>query len=116
MMTIMNLFNCLMKSYLFNNHGDLQHQVIIYPKLMHLQQLQHLLVFKTNFHIPTFIWYPLIRRWNNFTYSICWNSFVMLTEDRLINQFLYHMLNLLNLEQHPQSFDRELFIHKAPNQ
>jgi hypothetical protein len=37
----------------------------------------------------------------------------MLTKDYLINQFLYHMLNMLNLKQHPQLFDRELFIRKA---
>jgi hypothetical protein len=60
MMTIMNLFSHLMKSYLFNNHGNLQPQVTIYPEPVHLHQLQHLLVFKTNHHIPTFIWYPLI--------------------------------------------------------
>jgi hypothetical protein len=40
--------------------------------------------FQTNHHIPTFIWYPLIQRWNNFTYSIGWSNFVMLTKDRLI--------------------------------
>jgi hypothetical protein len=55
MMTIMNLFNHLMRLYLFNNHGDLQPQVIIYLDLVHLHQLQHLLVFKTNHHIPIFI-------------------------------------------------------------
>jgi hypothetical protein len=47
--------------------------------------------FKTNHHIPTFIWYPLIWRWNDFTCSIGWSNFVMSTEDHLINQFLYHM-------------------------
>jgi hypothetical protein len=52
MMTIMNLFNYLMKLYMFNNHGDMQPHVTIYPELVHLHQLQHLLVFKTNYHIP----------------------------------------------------------------
>jgi hypothetical protein len=87
MMTTMNMFNYLMRLYLFNNHDDLQPQVTIYPKPMHLHQLQHLLVFKTNHHILTFIWYPLIWRWNNFTYSTGWSNFVVLIEDRLINQF-----------------------------
>ncbi len=116
MMWTMNLFNHLMRLYMFNNHGNLQPQVIIYPNLVHLHQLQHLLVFKTNHHIPTFIWYPLIWRWNDFTYSTSWRSFIMLTKDHLINQFLYHMLNMLNPKQHPHLFDRELFIHKAPGQ
>ncbi len=40
----------------------------------------------------------------------------MSTEDCLINQFLYHMLNLLNLEQNPQLFNKESLIHKAPSQ
>jgi hypothetical protein len=114
MMAIMNLFNCLMRSYLFNNHGNLQPQITIHPEPMHLHQLQHLLVFKTNYRILTFIWYPLIQRWNDFTYSTCWSNFIMSTKDRLINQFLCHMYNLLNPEQYPQLFDKELFIHKAP--
>ncbi len=38
-----------------------------------------------------FICYPLIWRWNNFTYSMGWKNFVVLTEDYLINQFLYRM-------------------------
>jgi len=37
---------------MFNNHGNLQ-QVTIYPELVHLHQLQHLLVLKTNYHIYT---------------------------------------------------------------
>ncbi len=90
-MTLMNLFNYLMKLYLFDKHGNLQPHITIYPKLVHLHQLQHILVFKTNHHIPTFIWYPLIWRWNNFTYLTSWSNFVMSIEDRLINQFLYHM-------------------------
>ncbi len=116
MMIIMNMFNRLMRLYLFNNHDDLQPQVTVYPKPMHLHQLQHFLVFKINHHILTFIWYPLIWRWNNFTYSTGWSNFVVLIEDHLINQFLSHIQNLLNPKQHPQLFDRELFIHKAPNQ
>jgi len=35
------LFNYLMMSYLLKNHGNLQPQVTIYPKPMHLHQLQH---------------------------------------------------------------------------
>jgi hypothetical protein len=35
-----------------DNHGDLQPQVIVYVKLVHLNQLQHLLGFKTNHQIP----------------------------------------------------------------
>jgi hypothetical protein len=116
MMTIMNQFNHLMRLYFFDNHGDLQPQVIIYVKLVHLHRLQHLLVFKTNYCIPIFIWYRLIWKWNDFTYSTSWSNFVMSTEDCLINQFLYHMLNLLNLEQNPQLFNKESLIHKAPSQ
>ncbi len=116
MMTIMNLFNRLMKSYMFNNHGNLQPHVTIYPNPVHLHQLKHLLVFKTNHRIPIFIWYPLIHRWNDFTYSIGWRNFVMSIKDHLINQFLYHMQNLLNRQQHPQLMDMELFIHKAHGQ
>ncbi len=40
---------------MFNNHGDLQPQVTIYLELVHLHQLQHLLVFKNNHHIPTYL-------------------------------------------------------------
>ncbi len=116
MMTIMKLFSYLMKSYLFSNHGDLQPQVTIYPKPMHLHQLQHLLVFKTNHHIALFIWQRLIQKWNDFTYSTCWNNFVVSIEDCIINQFLYHMYNLLNLKQHPQLFDGESLIHKTLGQ
>ncbi len=52
---VATLFNCLMRSYLFNNLGDLQPQVTIYLKLVHIHQL-HLLVFKnqpshTNIHL-----------------------------------------------------------------
>ncbi len=43
-----------------HNHGNLQSQVTIYPKLVHLHQLQDLLVFNTNNQVPTSIWYPLI--------------------------------------------------------
>jgi hypothetical protein len=50
MMTIMNLFSRLMKLSTYNNHGDLQPQVTIYPELVHLHQLQHLL--KTLNHSP----------------------------------------------------------------
>ncbi len=110
------LVNYLMKSYLLKNHGNLQPQVTIYPKLVHLHQLQHQLVFKTNHHILTFIWYPLIQRWNDFTYSTNWNNFIMLTEDCLINRFLYHMLNMLNPKQHPHLFNIESLIHKALHQ
>jgi hypothetical protein len=68
---------------------------------VHLHQLQHLLVFKTNYHTPTFIWYPLIWRWNDFTYSIGRSNFIVSTKDHLINQFLYHMYNLLNSKATP---------------
>jgi hypothetical protein len=54
MMTIMNMFNRLMKLYLFYNHGYLQPHVTYTHKSVHLHQLKHLLVFKTNHHIPTF--------------------------------------------------------------
>jgi hypothetical protein len=90
-MTIMNLFNRLMKLSLEDNHGDLQPHVIIYLKLVHLHQLQHLLVFKPNHQTPILIWYPLIQRWNNFTYSVGWSNSVISIEDYLINQFLYHI-------------------------
>jgi hypothetical protein len=59
---------------------------------MHLHQLQHLLVFKTKYHTPIFIWYPLIWRWIDFTYSTNWINFVTSTKNRLINQFIYHIV------------------------
>jgi hypothetical protein len=113
MMIIMNLFSHLMKLFLYDNHVDLQPQVIIHPKQMDLNQLQHLLVFKTNHHTPIFIWYPLIYKWNDFTYSTSWNNSVTSTIDHIINQILYHIYNMLNPKQHPQLFDRESFIHKT---
>jgi hypothetical protein len=67
MMIIISMFSCLMKLSLYDNHGNLQPQVTIYPRSMHLHQLQYLLVFKTNRHTPTSIWYLLIRRWNDST-------------------------------------------------
>jgi hypothetical protein len=72
---------------LYNNHVDLQPQVTMYLERMDLHQLQHLLVFKTNHHTPIFIWYPLIQKWNDFTYSTCWSNFVTLTKNCLINHF-----------------------------
>jgi len=69
---------------------------------MHLHQLQYLPIFKTNHHTPTSICYLLIQRWNNSTYLVGWSNFITSTKDHLINQFLYHIKNLLNLEQHPQ--------------
>jgi hypothetical protein len=85
MVTIINLFNCLMKLFLYDNHGELQPQVTTYRGEVHLHQLKNLLVFKTNHQIPISIWYPLIQRWNDSNYSTSWSSFVTLTEDLLIN-------------------------------
>jgi hypothetical protein len=48
-----------------------------------------------NFDLVTLIW-----RWNKTTSSIGWRNFVGLTKDLLINQFPYHIWNMLNLEQH----------------
>ncbi len=41
---------------------------------MDLQQLQYPCVLKTNHHTPIFIWYPLIQKWNDFTYSTSWRT------------------------------------------
>jgi hypothetical protein len=80
MMTIMNLFSHLMKLSPRNNHGDMQPQVTISLEPMHLHQLQHLLVFKTNHPTPI-----SIRRWNSSNYSTSWNSFVTSNKNPLIN-------------------------------
>ncbi len=48
MVKIMDPFNHLMKLSSHNNHGDLQPMVTIYPEPVHLYELEHLLVFKTN--------------------------------------------------------------------
>jgi hypothetical protein len=47
MVTIINLFNYLMKLSLYDNHGELQPQVTTYQGEVHLHQLKQLLVFKT---------------------------------------------------------------------
>jgi hypothetical protein len=38
------------------------------PKINHLHQLHHLLVFKTNHQTSITIWCPLIQRWDDFNY------------------------------------------------
>jgi hypothetical protein len=85
MMTIMNLFDYLMKLFLHDNHGDLQPHVIIYLEPVHLHQLQDLLVFKTNNQVPMLIWYLLIQRWNESNYSTSWSNFIISTKDLPIN-------------------------------
>jgi len=90
-MIINNMFNHLMKLFMYDNYGNLQPQVTIYPEPVHLHQLQYLLVFKTNHHTPTSICYLLIQRWNDSTYLVDWSNFITSTKDHLINQFLYHI-------------------------
>jgi hypothetical protein len=116
MVTIMNLFIHLMKLSMYDNHGDLQPQVITYQGEVHLHRLQHLLVFIINHKIPTSIWYPLIRRWNDSTYSIGWSNFITSTKDLIINQFPYQIWNMLNHKQDQQLFDKKPHTNKAPGQ
>ncbi len=64
-----------------------------------------------NFDLVTLIW-----RWNETTSSIGWRTFVTLTKDLLINQFPYHIWNMLNLKQHQWLFDKKQHINMAPSQ
>jgi hypothetical protein len=77
---------------------------IIYVNLENQQQ-------NPNFDLVTLIW-----RWNKTTSSIGWRNFVTSTEDLLINQFPYHIWNMLNLEQHQWLFDKKQHINMAPSQ